>query len=77
MNDEIKNNLTEPDEKEIRTRDVLDAVCGFILIVSAIVALFALIWGAWHTLQVSTTILATAVLCNVGVVFLVDKFGRK
>lgn len=57
----------EEKEKVITATDILDFVAGLILIIAGIVALFALIWAAWHTFKVALSVaIGTMILCAAG-----------
>lgn len=57
MENEIKNNLTEPQEKVITLEDVVYVICGGVFIVFGFLALMSLIWCHWKLLQVSLTVI--------------------
>ena len=65
------------DEKVITAGDVLEWVAVLILAVAGIVALFALIWAAWHTFRVALTIIVCDLILIAGGLWIGDKLKRK
>lgn len=64
-------------EREIKTRDVLEIVAGIVLAVSAVVGIYALIWGAWFQFRVAVTVIVTVAILTIAAEYLADKICRK
>jgi len=56
------NDPDYPGEKQVNLKDVLLAVWLFFFIVSALVAVYSLIWSAWPLFRVACTSLVTTIL---------------
>jgi len=64
-------------EREIKTRDVLEMFAAFVIAVSAVVGIYALIWGAWFPFRVAVTVIVTVAILTIAAEYLADKIGRK
>ena len=67
----------EDDEKIITAWDVLETVFYALILVSAIVAVFATIWGCWYTLKVSLSIIFGLLIVGEVATTFHDKFFKK
>ena len=64
------------EEKVITLDNVLSFIAEAALVIAAVVAVFALIWGAWHTLRVALTVIVADLVC-VGLYMFIDKLKEK
>ena len=58
----MENENKNPNEVELTADKVLEFIWGSILVGSAVVALFALIWCRWHLFQAALTIFFALIL---------------
>ena len=54
------NDPDYPGEKQATTKDIFVCLWIFFITVSGLAAVYSLIWAAWHTFQLSMTLLVTA-----------------
>ena len=64
------------EEKTITGRMALEFVAAVVMGVSALVALFSLIWAAWHTFRVAVTVFVVVALASVAVEYVADVAKR-
>lgn len=64
-------------EREIKTRDVLEVVAACVLAVAAIVAVYALIWSAWPTFRVAVTVIFSVAVLATAAEYVAAKIDRK
>lgn len=64
-------------EITVTGRTALEFVAAVVLGLSAIVALFALIWAAWHTFRVALTVFVAVCLAVVAAEYVADKLKHR
>ena len=64
-------------EITVTGRAALEFVAAVVLGLSAIVALFALIWAAWHTFRVALTVFVAVCLAVVAAEYVADKLKHR
>ena len=64
-------------ERTITGRTALELVAAVVLGLSAVVALFALIWAAWHTFRVALTVFVAVCLAVVAAEYVAAKLKNR
>lgn len=69
-------NKTNPEEKFNRMEKVVDTVFCIVLGLSALVALYSLIWANWPVFKVSLTVFVTVIIGIAFGYFMANHFER-
>lgn len=69
--------MDEKKEKVITTEDVLEFLWTAVLLISGIVAVFALIWAEWFVFRVAVSIIVGLLICTGFGWYMANKFSRK